>query len=41
MLKSVRHSIGRLSQPSRDRWQQLIAAAIENVEKKQDEQITI
>jgi hypothetical protein len=34
MLKSIRHSIRRLPQPSRDRWQQSIAAGIENVGKK-------
>jgi hypothetical protein len=35
MLKSRRHSIRRLSQPSRERWQQSIAAGIENVGEKQ------
>jgi hypothetical protein len=35
MLKLVRHSIRRLQQPSRNRWQQSIAAAIENVGEKQ------
>jgi hypothetical protein len=34
MLKSVRHSIRKLSQLSRDRWQQPIAAGIENVGEK-------
>jgi hypothetical protein len=34
MLKSVRHSIRRLPQPSRDRWQQPIAAGIEKVGEK-------
>lgn len=41
MLKSIRHSIRRLSQPSRERWQQPIAAGIENVGEKQDKQSTI
>jgi len=40
MLKSVRQSIRRLLQPPRDRWQQPIAAAIENVGEKQDKQST-
>jgi hypothetical protein len=41
MLKLVRHSIRRLPQPSRDRWQQPIAAGIENVGEKQERQSTI
>jgi hypothetical protein len=37
MLKSlVRYSIRRLPQPSRDRWQQPIAAGIENVWEEQE-----
>lgn len=37
----IRHSIRRLSQPSRDRWQQPIAARIENGGNKQDKQSTV
>jgi hypothetical protein len=40
MLKSIRHSIRRLPQPSRNRWQQSIAAGIENVWEKQARQRT-